>query len=312
MRTIWKGSARKSTILKAQKYLGIRQTGIFNRYMKDVVIEFQLRNGLVADGVIGKRSWAKLYANKFQDTFSTDTIDKGFFVSGDIDGQVKLLSQMFKLDRRGLKLLKEGYSGIQPYLKMLKLDTRNRMLHFIAQIREEVGRNITLVENLNYGYKTLPKVFKKFRGTKGLALAKKYGRTLYHRANQVMIANIAYSFRVKNGSVKSGDGWLFRGRGGKMVTFRGNYRKEQEYVSKNLPAIYEAGYRPLQNPDSVASSFNWLLSAAIFWFRNGLYRFADQGINRSASRLITAKVNYYTASYDRRFSHLQKLDRIYA
>mgnify|MGYP002652002814 CR=1 FL=1 len=103
-----------------------------------------------------------------------------------------------------------------------KIDTPARRAHFFGQVRQEVGSDGRLDENLNYSPAGLKALFSYF--AKHPAEAELYGRTDKHPANPEAIANRAYANRNGNGDVASGDGWLFRGRGLKQLTGRANYR----------------------------------------------------------------------------------------
>lgn len=47
-------------IKQVQKQLGLNETGVFDKGMKDKVIEFQRENGLTDDGIVGKNTYGKL------------------------------------------------------------------------------------------------------------------------------------------------------------------------------------------------------------------------------------------------------------
>lgn len=55
-----------SEVRKAQKLLGLKQTGIFDVAMEEAVRSFQLKNKLWDDGVVGPITWSKLIAGKIK------------------------------------------------------------------------------------------------------------------------------------------------------------------------------------------------------------------------------------------------------
>lgn len=151
-----------------------------------------------------------------------------------------------------------------------------RMAAFLAQVGHESAHLTRLVENLNYSAQRLAEVWP-FR------YAAKDARGRYLRtdktalvptplANQIarnpqLIANNTYADRNGNGSVVSGDGWRYRGRGLLQVTGRGNYRAAGAGVGQPLEAQPEL----LEQPEFAA------LSAAWWWADKGLNVLADRG-----------------------------------
>jgi putative chitinase len=85
--------------------------------------------------------------------------------------------------------------------------------------------------------------------------------------NPQLIVNNTYADRNGNGSVVSGDGWRYRGRGLLQVTGRGNYRAAGVGVGQQLEAQPEL----LEQPEFAA------LSAAWWWADKGLNVLADRG-----------------------------------
>jgi predicted chitinase len=183
-----------------------------------------------------------------------------------------------------------------------KLDTALRLTHFFAQTREEGGASMSLTENLNYQASALPGLFGYFATHP--AEAQTYGRTSAHPADQVAIANRAYANRYGNGNVASGDGWRYRGRGLKQLTFRDNYRdldnRYQGIFGETSPG-FEA------NPDLLGAAKYGFRSAVFFWLRHKLYEKADQGATDAAVNSITAVINLHTDSYARRRQHFHHM-----
>jgi putative chitinase len=97
---------------------------------------------------------------------------------------------------------------------------KQRLAMFLAQITHESNCLQNLEENFNYSVSGLLKTFPKYFDEE---TAKLYGRTSKQKANQEMIANIAYANRMGNGDVESGDGYKYRGRGTLQITGKENY-----------------------------------------------------------------------------------------
>ena len=99
-----------------------------------------------------------------------------------------------------------------------EINTPQRMAAFIAQCAHESAGFTALVENLNYRWQSLRKVFPKYFPTDELA------QDYANRPNkQEAIANRIYASRMGNGDEASGDGFRYRGRGLIQLTGRSNY-----------------------------------------------------------------------------------------
>lgn len=186
------------------------------------------------------------------------------------------------------------YRNAGPFLVSFtkySINTPLRINHFLGQTSHETEGFTRFEENLNYKPASLKEKFSAFK--KNPHLADKYGRTLKQKANQIMIANIAYSNRMGNGSVSSGDGWKFKGRGLIHLTGRANYEAYKKY----------SGIDVVSNPDLAARLDIAIDIAAWFWSRNKLNIYADKnnvtqltevingGSNGLADRI--SKTNYF-------------------
>lgn len=139
---------------------------------------------------------------------------------------------------------------------LFAIDTPARIACFVGQLRVESTDFTRLEENLRY---TTPQ-----------ALRNAYGSRVLPHINRLLknpkgLANFAYANRIGNGDEESGDGWLFRGRGLKMLTGRANYTRAQ--IDLNRPYV--------SDPDLVAQPSDAALTAAHFWSINDLSRYAD-------------------------------------
>lgn len=85
--------------------------------------------------------------------------------------------------------------------------------------------------------------------------------------NPEKLANEVYANRLGNGSVESGDGWLYRGRGAGHLTGRANYARVSEEVYGDD--------RLVQDPQLLELFPAAFLSFACFWQDNGLNALAD-------------------------------------
>jgi len=125
------------------------------------------------------------------------------------------------------------------------VDTKKHLAIFLANVKAEIwikkGGKVVVRENLNYSKDGLIKTFKFFRHHQ--KLAKKYGRTKWHKANQKAIANLAYAYRLGNGSPDSGDGFRYRGVGVLQSTGKETIKKDLKVIEKllNIKLINDDG-----------------------------------------------------------------------
>jgi putative chitinase len=158
-----------------------------------------------------------------------------------------------------------------PVMSKFRINTIERLAHFLAQCHHESGGFTKVRENLNYSEKALLKTFPKyFKGKDPKPYVK----------NPEALANYVYANRGENGSEASGDGWRHRGRGYIQLTLKGNYRAFDAFVDEDI----------LANPDLVATKYP-LLSAAWFWDVNRISNLADAGTDFDDITRVTKKVN---------------------
>jgi len=168
-----------------------------------------------------------------------------------------------------------------------ELNTPLRLAHFLAQAGHESGGFKALNENLNYGAKGLLGIFKKYFPTE--ALAKQYER------KPEKIANKVYGGRMGNGPEATGEGYKFRGRGYIQLTGKDNYKAFDAVVTESI----------IDNPDLVATKYP-LLSAAWFFYKNGLHKLADGGATDAVVTSITKRVNGGTIGLPDRIKHFKE------
>lgn len=188
------------------------------------------------------------------------------------------------------------------------VNTKRKLAHLLAQVKQEIGASTTLTESLNYKPNVLVSKSSYFRAHPDEA--ELYGRTENHPANEEAIANRMYADGVGpgNGSVESGDGWKYRGRGIIQLTGRYNYNEFTKYQKK----IWGDNVDFVANPEKVLDPKYAVRSALVFWKVNNLSIVAEKGVSEKDSNAITRRVNRYTplVSYSARFSHLNTIMNI--
>jgi predicted chitinase len=179
-----------------------------------------------------------------------------------------------------------------------QLDTRERLIHFLAQMKQEAGDAARLVEGLNYNPQGLRNTYRYFQNHPDEA--ERYGRTTDHPADPVSIANLAYANRNGNGDTDSGDGWTYRGRGLFQLTGRGNYRAFTDWHT----STFGEGPDFEADPDRAAEPVYAVRSAIFFWLSHDLPVLADQGLTAAAVEQITRRINGSDATNDERIEKM--------
>lgn len=174
-----------------------------------------------------------------------------------------------------------------------------RKAHFFAQVRQEVGASINaLSEDLHYRESVLKDKFKYFRDHPEEAAL--YGKNAEHGADPEAIANRAYGNRNGNGSIESGDGWKFRGRGYIQITGREIYQNVQNQIDARYPG---SGIDIMTNVESTLEPKGGMISAMGYWRWKKLNERADKGDTGEHVDSITEVVNKWTDTYSKRREH---------
>lgn len=217
------------------------------------------------------------------------------------------------------------------------IDTKRKLAHFLAQVKEEVGPGLRLTEDLDYSVDRLksekgpfsyfiknPEEAEKYgrkvewtekvkTDKKGNPLIGKDGKPVMVKiktirpADKEAIANRAYANLNGNGSVASGDGWKYRGRGLIQLTGKSNYKSFSTEHNK----IWTEDIRDFEaSPDLVAEGKYAVRSALVFWKNHGLEKIAEKGVSCTEVNQITAKINKYTDSYAARCNNFKTIMRL--
>jgi putative chitinase len=218
-----------------------------------------------------------------------------------------MTKEMIKILFPNTKDINEVVNIIEQYRNKFGLNTDLRLGHFLAQVREEIGSDFKVLrENLNYSEKAVLSMWpKRF----SIEDAEKYARDEDTPIpNQEVIANIAYGNRLGNGAPDSDgdgdmdrddDGFKYRGAGCLQITGKSNFIEVQKrcvkYAGKEM------------NPDTLEG---FIVFGMAFWMRFDLYRLADKGVEDKVVDSITAKINYYTHSYENRVNHFRKIKNL--
>lgn len=178
------------------------------------------------------------------------------------------------------------HRALDQLLPEYEIDSPQRIAAFVAQCAHESGGFTALVENLNYRWQSLRKVFPKYFPNDQIA------QDYAGRPNkQEAIANRIYASRMGNGDEASGDGFRFRGRGLIQLTGRHNYT----WFAASLEISPEDASEYLTTFEGAAQSACW------FWETNKLNQWADKGDILT----LTKRINGGTIGLDDRIKHYE-------
>lgn len=161
-------------------------------------------------------------------------------------------------------------------MQAFAINTPLRRAMFLAQIGHESQRLQRTEENLRYSAKRIRELGELYGPKSRWALAARDAATLAN--NPEGLANVVYGGRF--GNRRDGDGWKYRGRGGKMLTFFDNYK----LASDGLQHITGDNY--LDYPDLVAEPKGAAWTSAHYWVSHGLNAAADRGDYVAISKAV--------------------------
>jgi putative chitinase len=268
---ILKVGSKGPDVSKLQSFLGLGADGNFGPNTEKAVKDWQAKNGLTADGVVGDATWSKMFGAENPAPATAAAIP----------------SSGFKLENLKGHIPDAVIAQIPDTAKKFNITTPLRLAHFLAQCGHESGGFKAVSENLNYGAKGLRGIFPKYFPTDALAAQ-------YERKPE-KIANRVYSSRMGNGDEASGEGWKFRGRGYIQLTGKSNYTSFDKTVDDDI----------LANPDLVANKYP-LASAAFFFNNNNLWAICDKGADDATVTAVTKRVNGGTIGLADRLKHFKE------
>lgn len=253
--------SKGSDVKLLQEKLGIAVDGSFGPGTEKAVKEWQTKNGLKADGVIGDASWTKLTKEEvsFESSAPLSFINK---IKGHIPDSV--------------------FQQIPATCAAFNIITPLRLAHFLAQCDHESGGFKAVSENINYGVEGLLNTFKSDFDTnhnKVLEANEKLKANTLSRKPEA-IANFVYANQNGNGNEASGDGWKYRGRGYIQCTGRLNYLGFSRFIGEDC----------VTNPDLVSTKYP-MASAAWFFDKNNLWKICDLGSTDDIVTKVSRKIN---------------------
>jgi len=269
-------------VKKLQRKLGVDPIGKFGPKTDAAVKEWQSKNGLTADGIVGNGTWGKMFS---ESTVSAPTLITEPAPVASAGG--------LKLERLRGHIPDAVIAQIPDTAAKFLINTPLRLAHFLAQCGHESGGFRATQENLNYSAKGLTGTFKKYFPSEASAVP--------YAKNPLKIASKVYGGRMGNGPEPTQEGYKFRGRGYIQLTGKENYTAFGKSINEDI----------CSNPDKVASSYA-LLSAAWFFSKNGLHKMADEGSSDAVVTKITKRVNGGTIGLSDRIKHFKEYYKLLA
>lgn len=167
------------------------------------------------------------------------------------------------------------------------INSRRRMAGFIAQMSYESARFTKFTENLDYSVDGLARTWPtRFavdpRASVKVAnfVAQHLGRTKSRAADQRGIANFVYGSRGGNTN-GTNDGWDYRGRGPKQITFLDNYKACGIALGLDL----------VKYPDLLLEAEHGADAAAWYWSTHGCNILIDRCDYIGVTRAINGGLN---------------------
>jgi len=171
------------------------------------------------------------------------------------------------------------YSQLVSTMTEFNILTPARQAAFIAQIGTESAGFKTLSESFNYSIAGLSIFSNRLTESQCKQLGRRDGEPALPIERQRAIANLVYAGRY--GNKAAGDGYKFRGRGLKQITFLENY----------LACGRALGIDLISNPDLLLQDEYAARSAGWFWKANNCNSFADSGDFVGLTKRINGGVN---------------------
>ena len=291
-----------------QVLLGVKLTGEYDPVTQLAIREFQQRNGLVPDGVAGPNTNRALRTAILNRTKRLGAYTKGrasTVLRKSKHSSISAVLPMFHKSQH-IKIFK-GLEFILNHADVLQIDSLAKLAHFLGQVRQEVGFNYVVSENLNYNVKGLVNTFRFYRDNRHYA--EKHGRTSKHRADQVAIANHAYGHRGGNGGPESGDGWRFKGGGTMCTTFLDNHKLLDTFLADNIPHTEIPSFT--KQPELKAIGQYAMLCGVAYWADHDLgFLCTGNFVSRLQCDKMTKVINKHTDSYNQRWANTKRFAKL--
>lgn len=196
-------------------------------------------------------------------------------------------------------------SVINQFGKDFGIDTKEKLQHFLAQAGHETGGFTTLNVTESTYWTTASKLAKTYRKFTMDPVEAANNNDKYYAPdylqNSSAVANIAMCCKYGNGSVQSGDGYKYRGRGIFQLTWKDNYKDFRDWYNNQ----YEPDIDPVSNPEIISSNEMLAKISGLWYYKT---RVVDKiNINSTTTvRTVTKPINPANKGISDRKEHFQK------
>lgn len=228
---------------------GLKADGAFGKMTDSAVRDFQKREKLGIDGIVGNITWSRLMS-----------VTEGSQTALTLDRFKSVFNNLSDEDATS------WFDAFESAMTKYEINTPNRVAAFLANISHECNNFRNLEESLNYSATRLAQVWPNRYSATGKSNGSPNDLAVSIAGNPVLVASYTYANRMGNGGPDTKDGWNYRGRCPIMVTGRDNYRA----------ASNEIGIDLVSNPDQALDPKVGALISAHFWYSNGINQYADQ------------------------------------
>lgn len=144
------------------------------------------------------------------------------------------------------------------------ITNKHKLRHFLSQVAHETGGLSSLTGSENLNYTSADRLLTIFPRYFSYTDPSKENPNNYV-GNPSMIANLVYCCgRMGNGSVESGDGYRYRGRGAIQLTGKSNYQNFQNFYNER----YGQSIDLVNDPDILVNNPEIAILSAMWYFQN--------------------------------------------
>lgn len=196
-------------------------------------------------------------------------------------------------------------SVINQYGKDFGIDTKEKLQHFLAQAGHETGGFTTLNVTESTYWTTASKLAKTYRKFTMDPVEAANNNDKYYAPdylqNSSAVANIAMCCKYGNGSVQSGDGYKYRGRGIFQLTWKDNYKDFRDWYNDQ----YEPDIDPVSNPEIISSNEMLAIISGLWYYKTRVVDKININITTTV-RTVTKPINPANKGISDRKEHFQK------